>query len=219
VRKQIAIVVLVLSCFAGWAQQQNFFDTVSPKLNKFLASNPAAYKTLTNALTETFSTNSLLIHYFYSGNEAEARAYHFYPQVAGMPDVIICVRENQTALDEYISILFEAINARGQPRFLQLVDAAKSGTISRNDFVHGILKIEFEATKAIKELLISLKLSRKDCKGSYFYDRFANGPTTYEEHRAYVKKVSPQRDAIGHYEKTYDELRNAVKEPEVKAVP
>ncbi len=196
-------------CSASWAQEheQDILYTVSPKLKKLLTAKPAAFKELTNALTEAFSTNTVRLHYFYSDDESEARAYHFYPQSAGLPDVFICVRENQSPLDEFLCLFFETLNTRGQTRFFKLVEAAKTGAISRVEFAKEVSKVEFEATKKVQVVLSTLKFSKKETDGSYFYRRVVESPIEFEEYLKYVKKVSPQRYQLEEYERGYDLLR------------
>jgi hypothetical protein len=206
-RKRIAILFLVLSCSVCWAQGRNFFDSVSPKLNKFLIDNPAACKVLTNALVNAFATNSLTLYYFYSDDESQARAYHYYPNTAGSASVYIFVRENQTALDEFIALFFETLNTKGQDRFVKLFEKAKAGTISKSEFAKEILKVEFEAMKKAQAVFTSLKFSKKETNKSDLYRVVVECPTEYEEFELHCTKDSPHRDPIKEYESKYDLLR------------
>jgi hypothetical protein len=205
-----------MSCSVGWAQQRNFFDTASPKLKKLLANNLIAYQALTNELTKAFSTNSVRLFYFYSEDESQPRAFHFYPWMAASADVYICVRENQTDIDEYICFLYEVQNSKGRARFEQIFQAARNGDISRNTFAIEISRVEFEAVKATKQIIATLKLSKKQQAESYYYNRFANCPAEYEEFEAYTKRISPHRDSIGDYEKQYDRVRRALEASSIK---
>jgi hypothetical protein len=200
-------------CFASQAQEQNILNTVSPKLKKLLNDNPAALSALTNILAEAFSTNSVQFFYFYSDDESKANAFHYYPNTGGLADVLICVRENQTPLDEFISLFYEAANTRGQERFRNLVKQAKANTISRAEFAKEILKVEFEADKRTQTMLTLLKPTKKESANSYYYPRYAKLPSEFEDYLSWIRKISPQRNAIKEYESQYDWLQKTSKDP------
>jgi hypothetical protein len=107
----------MLLCASSWAQQTNIVSAASPKLKKFISNHPEAAKIFTNAISSAFSNKTVQLYYFYSDDESEARAYHYYPNTVGMPEVIVCVRENQSSLDEFITILFETLNTKQEAGF------------------------------------------------------------------------------------------------------
>ena len=220
-RKRIAILFLVLSCSVSWAQEHYILDTISPKLRKFLTDKPAASKVFTNALLEAFSNNTVSLFYFYSNDESQAKAFHYYPNNAGLANVFICVRENQTPLDEFISLFFETLNTKGQGQFAKLTQEAIAGTISRTEFAKEVSKVEFESMRKTQALLISLKFSKKETAQSYFYRRVVECPTEYEEFELYCNKVSPHRDSIKEYELQYDLLRKMSEDstPQTNSIP
>lgn len=211
--KRITILFLALLCFASHAQEQSILNTASPKLKKLLRDNPGALSALTNVLAEAFSTNSLELFYFYSDNESKAKAFHYYPNTAGLADVFICIRENQTALDEFICLFYEAANTRGQDRFRGLVDKARAKAISRTEFAKEIMKVEFEAKKRTQTALAELKFTRKESADSYYYPRFAKLPSKFEDYLVWIRKISPQRDAMKEYELKYDWLHESPEDP------
>ena len=194
-------------CWASSAQETNLLGACSPKLRKFLTDHPVALKELNHAFSGAFTGRTVRLNYFYSDDEHEPRAFHLYPQTAGLPDVYICVRENQLPLDEFTSMLFEILNSKGEPRFEQLFKDAKAGTISRSEFARAILKVEFEAAKTTRDLLGRLELGKKDIAKSYYYGRYRELPDDFEGYLLYIKRVSPKMDAIGGYELQYDSLR------------
>lgn len=203
----ITLLAAALWCASSSAQESQILNTISPKLRAFLTEQPAALNELTNALTHTFSGKTVRLFYFYSNDESEPKAFHYYPNTIGMADVVICTRENQQPLDEFITILFEVVNARGESRFSQLVESARAGTVSKTEFARGILKAEFEASKATRDALRHLKVSKQDQAASYYYGRFTGCPNEFEEFLSYSKKISPLRDASKEYELKYDSLR------------
>jgi hypothetical protein len=211
--KRISILFLALFCIASQAQGQSILNTASPKLKNFLKDKPAALNALTNILTEAFSTNSLQLFYFYSDDESKAKAFHYYPNTGGLADVFICVRENQTPLDEFIGLFYEAANTRGQDRFRILANQARSNTISRAEFAKEILKVEFEAEKRTQTMLAALKLTKKESADSYYYTRYAEMPSEFEDYLSWIRKISPQRHAIEEYESQYDWLRKTSEDP------
>jgi len=197
----------MLLCASSWAQDNNILSTVSPKLKQLVSHYPETLKVLTNALSNAFSNKTVRLYYFYSDDESEARAFHYYPNTAGLPEIVLCVRENQKPLDEFASILFETLNSKCEGGFAKLFQDASSGAISREEFAREILQYEFEAIKNTRDLLATLKFGKKDINESYYYGRFIECPNEFENFLLYSKKVSPRRDAFEEYELKYDSLR------------
>lgn len=205
-RKQINIVLLsLLLCAPSWAQVTNI--TLSPKLSEFLADHPLAKKTLTNAFSETFLKRSVGLYYFYSYSDAQAKAFHYYPDSPGWPEVVLCIQENQSPIDEFITLLFETINTKSQERFRKLGDDAARGAISKESFVSQVLRNEFEAIKSTRELLLELKFKKEKVEGSAYYRSFTECPTNYDDYISYSKKLSQARSSSKEYESIYDSLR------------
>jgi hypothetical protein len=127
-----------------------------------------------------------------------------------MPDVLICVRENQQPWDEFVCIVFELLNTRSRPQFEELLARAKTGTISRNEFPREIIRVEFERTVLpLRDLLVKMKLTRKEKAKSYFYPKSLGCPDDFEAFLSYQKKTAPQRDLTRQYQEEYDQLRSS----------
>lgn len=205
----ISALLCTLLYFTSNAKGSWIEGRFSPKLAKLLNDCPAALNVLTNAFSESFTNRSVGVFYFYSNNKDEPKASHFYSDTYGCPDICICVNENQHPLDEFTSLLYETLNARGEARFRKLTEEARAGTVSKDEFVRGILKIEFEATSRTRDLLASLGFKKKEIHGSYYYKLFQGCPQDFEGFLAYTKDVSVGRgwDAFQFYEKEYDALR------------
>jgi hypothetical protein len=199
--------LLTLLCAPSWAQSSNVASEVSPKLKKFLSDNPQVAKLFTNTISTVSSNRTIQIFYFYSDNESEARSFHFYPNTTGFPDVMLCVRENQTPLDEFITVFFEIQNSKGENYFQNLEQEAYYGTISRERFAKEILQNEFQATTNVRSTLLSLRLPTNDIVNSDYYQSFKECPTNFEGFLKYSKKASPDRDVVKEYESKYDSLR------------
>jgi hypothetical protein len=135
------------------------------------------------------------IYYCYTDDESLPKAHHHY--MGDLSTVGIFVRENQLPCDECISVLFEVLNSRGQKRFLELFDQAKSGTISKQDFVTEVTRQEFQAVEATHRLLPDLHLTEKEIAKSRSYGQFASIPI---EFKAYAQTA---------YEELYDKIRNS----------
>jgi hypothetical protein len=202
---KVALIFLsVLICASSWAEKPNILEMSSPKLRQFLVGHPVASVTLSNVFVEAFSNRSVQLFYFYSDNESIPRANHSYPDEAS---VNIFIRENQLPSDECICLIFEMINSEGEKRFLQLMDMAKSGTISKQDFVKEMMRQEFEAVRKIQSLIGGFNLSKPETQESYYYNRLAKCPSNFEDFLTYKKKVSPNRDQVKEYEQSYDYLQ------------
>jgi hypothetical protein len=208
-QKQVtAILLSTFLCSSCWGQQSNFLSTVSPKLRTFLRAHPPAAKTLTAELSSAFTNTTVRLFYYYPDKEFKANAFHFYPNMVGMADVHICVAEDQYPLDEFISILFETINTKGVTRFAKLDEDAISGNISRTEYAREKLKVEFEAEKNTRDLLVALKLSKKDIGGSVEYGLYVGCPDKFEDFLPYLRRVHRHGDVFYHeYELLYDSLR------------
>ena len=197
----------MLFCVSSLAQSNSIVSETSPKLNKFLSDNPDAAKVFTNAIANAFSNKTVQLFYFYSNDESQARAFHFYPNTVGSSDVMLCIRENQTPLDEFVTTLFETLNTKNESAFAELSQNAYSGTITKEQFAKGILQNEFEATKNVHSILLELKLGTNEVNESYYYGKFVECPTNFNGFLTYTKKVSQNRDVMKEYELKYDSLR------------
>jgi hypothetical protein len=202
--KVTLIFLSVLICVSSWAETPNILDMSSPKLRQFLVGHPVASITLSNIYVEAFSNRSVHIFYFYSDDESVPRAHHSYADEAS---VNIFIRENQQPSDECLSLIFEMINSEGEKRFLQLADMAKSGKITKQDFVKEVMRQEFKAVRKIQSLIGGFNLNNTETHESYFYNRIANCPGNFEDFLTYKKKVSPNRDQVKEYGQWYDYLR------------
>jgi hypothetical protein len=201
-------VTLSISAFAQMASGVS--SMASPKLRQFLTAHREASQIMSNALSEAFSNRTVRLHYFYSEDESVARARHWYPDKSS---VIILVRENQQPCDEFIMLIFEMLNSESEKQFMNLFDEAKAGTVTKEDFIRGILQQEFEAYKRTQSLVKNLKLSEGEITESYYYNRFVHLPSDFEGFLAYQKQVSPKRDPAKEYGPQYDHLRNIESRP------
>jgi len=210
-RKQVfAFVLFMLACPLLRAADTNFLTSVSPNLKKFLIDHRAAMKVLTNALAEAFSNRTVRLYYYYSYDPDERRAGHFYPNTAGMPDVAICVAQDSYPVDEFIGVLYETLNSKGQKRFQELTEKARKETISRAEFAKGIDRVEFDALISTRDLLLHLGLSKKEIKRSHYYHYFADMPTDFDSYLSYRRSLFPaNHDPMEIYESQYDLLRKS----------
>ena len=204
-----ALLLFALLCCSCWGQQTNLLNTVSPKLKTFLARHPAAVQTLTIAFSGTFTNKTARLFYFYPQKGADGRAFHFYSSMVGLADVLICVPEDQDPLDEFIAILFETLNTKGEARFIKIQQDARVGTISKSEFARETLKVEFEAEKATRDLLVALKLSKKEVANSVEYPLYIGCPDNVDDFLPYLKRVNRHGDALQTYESLYDSIRKA----------
>ena len=176
----------------------------SPKLRQFLIEHPEASLALSNALSEAFSNRSVHLFYMYSEDESISRASHYYEDASS---VGIVLRENQQPTDECICLIYEILNSEGEKRFKQLTEQAKSGTVTKEDFVKGILREEFPTEMKMQKIVGTFKLTKKEKKESYFYDQIIHEPSDFEAAIAYKKKAAHNQELIKFYEQEYANLR------------
>jgi hypothetical protein len=191
-------------CCRSSAHGSDVYSTFSPKLKEYLTANPAALSVLTNSISEVFASKTVRVFYFYAEDEAEARAFHTYPEASV---VWIAVRENQESCDQFITLFFEVLNAKNGDTFRKLFRDAHAKSVSKAEFARQILRAEFDAVKRTRDVLRTLNLSEKDRAESYYYNRFDQCPNKFEDFLAYAKRVSPRRDVLKEYEARYDALR------------
>jgi hypothetical protein len=118
------------------------------------------------------------------------------------------LRENQEPWDELLCFEFELFNSRNEPRFLKLQQRAVNGTISREDFVTEICRIEFDAAMATRASITTYKPSENDRAKSSFYSVILNCPTNVTEFVPYVRTLYNGWDRTADYKQQYDDLRN-----------
>ena len=185
-------------------------SALSPKLKSLLATNPPARTALSNACAGAFSGRSLGLFYFYCDTDATPRAYHFYPNTVGQAAVVICVRENQEPWDELITLVFELVNSKSEKQFGDLWERAKAGTMAKDKFAREVLRLEFEAVKATRDIARGLHLGSKERENSHYYNRFLDCPDSFNAFLSFTQKISGGRDAMKDYEAQYDALRKSV---------
>jgi hypothetical protein len=142
------------------------------------------------------------MYYFYSFDGSGPKAHHNY--LGDTLGIFVC--QNQPACDQYISTLFELLNCKGEKRFKELWGLAKSGGISKTNFVAEIDRQEFQAVKATKDLLGKCDLKPEEITQSKSYTVFMQTPDNFEGYRAYRQKLSQGADQK-YYEKLYDSIR------------
>jgi hypothetical protein len=191
----------MLTCLAVRAQ-----DSFSPELTRFLLGHPATSLTLSNAFAEASSGRKVEMYYYYTHAASSPKAHHHY--LGDSSTVGIFVRENQPACDQCISTLFELLNSKGEKRFRELWDLAKSGRISKKEFVRETLRQEFQAVKAARSLIQTLDLKPEEIGKSESYAQFMQTPNDFEGFLSYSQKLSQGLDQ-GAYEDLYDKLRKA----------
>jgi len=183
--------------------QGNILDMASSQLRKFLADHPGAASSLSNAVSEAFAGRTVQLAYFHTDDELVPRASHEFPTESS---VNILIRENQQPCDEFIGLIYEVLNAEGDQRFAELEKQAIAGTITRTNFVRGIMRQEFPAVIRVQRLLKSFKLSEPETATSYFYSKIIYCPDNFE---AYVTYRPPgvTRNQFKEYEQLYDSLQ------------
>lgn len=204
--------LLISACYADTAASANDLHLMcSPKLRKLLEEHESAAQSLSNAVAEAFSHRSLRLYYMYSTDEAAPPASHYYPD-QGV--VAILLVENQEPIDEFITLLYEVINSKGEKRFKELCDRAITGDISRTNFAYEVLRMEFKAAKETRDVLRSVSFNKSEISKSHQYTRLALCPDDYVEYLAYTEKLGfPKRDPIAEEELKYDSLRRYVQPP------
>jgi len=204
--KNIALLLAwMFLCASSRADDLTWTTSISPKLKRFVQDHPTASKSVSEALASAFSDRTMQLYYFYSDDDSIPKASHTYPSES---KVVIIIHENQQPCDEYISLLFEILNSEGEKRFKELISQAQGDTISKDDFVLGVMREEFRAVLKTKNILDYLELDPKEKAESHLFGRFTECPTTFEGYLVYKIKAAPKgRDQKKEYEAMFDSLR------------
>lgn len=206
--RKLFLIILAVTLFTleGRSDVAEFLGMVSPKQRDFLREHPQAAAVLTNAVGEAARDGGrrLQIYYFYSADRSLANAGHYYPS-EGI--VGVTIREDQSALDEYLCLLYEVLNSMGEPKFREIFDKAEKGDLGRRDFAVEILRVEFKAVLRMRQLLLELKFKNSLTKKSDFYKAFLNCPDDFDKFLEYKKKIANGEDPTKSYEQQFDLLK------------
>jgi hypothetical protein len=164
---------------------------------------------LSNVFAEVSSDRVVQVYYFYTSDESAPKAHHHY--LGNSSTVGIFVRENQHACDECISILFEVLNSKGEKRFRGLWGLAKSGGISKADFVRETQRQEFQAALAARNVIRTFDLKPEEMAESKSYGDFIKTPDDFEGFLERSRKVSQGGDQKA-YEDLYEKIRKTEKQ-------
>ena len=146
-QRYIVVLLLMFLCPPSWAQEIKILDMVSPNLREFLLKRPKDLECLTNVLSSAFKSRKVELFYYYSSNESSPRFFQTYPSELA---VNISIRENQKPVDQFICLLYEALNSEGAEAIGELCRKAKSGDVSRIAFAMGCLRSNLMALKKLK---------------------------------------------------------------------
>jgi len=207
-RKLITLISLVTVC-SSWAAlgHTNRLQSFSPKLRQFLAGHAAADQILLGAVlslsNRTVQVTSLVVTYFYTDDENTPRSSSY----SAGPNVSISIRENQEPCDEYLSLLFHVFKAQRGDRFKVLTDQAKSGDLSKDDFVKEALREQFHCIVKLRGLFDELQLTTKEKESSYCYREFGKYPKDFEEFFAGMELDRSRGNLLSLEEGWYETLR------------
>jgi len=197
---------MVLNVYTSrsYAEEDSLLDMTSTKLHDFIQAHPGTLELATNTFSSALQGKTVMLSYFYTKDDSKPRAYHYYPSDSA---VGICVRENQPPLDEFISLVFEVLNSRGERQFKEIYLKAEKGEITRETFAQEILKVEFEAMKDMRVFLGKVNVDEKDKDGSYFYNLILKCPADFKDFPSYSVKVSIHGNPVERLEAVYDSLQ------------
>ena len=143
---------------------------------------------MSSLLSEAFPARAVQVLYYYADERTATTTSHYYPSESS---AVIVVRENQPASDECIALIFELLNSAGEKRLLELGNRAKSGALSKADFVNAVMQEQFQAAKRMRDMLGDFKLSRKEQTKSAYYSRFIQCPDDFAGFLSYLERVAP----------------------------
>lgn len=192
----VTVLFLWAVLYSAYAQDGNVESKFSPKLKAFLAEHPPASAALSNVISEALTGRSFELYYWYSEDQSLPKASHDYGDGS---KVRIFLRENQPALDEFVSLLFEVVNSEGRKKFVELFERAKTRKISKQDYVRNVSLQEFEAAKKTRDLLHNLNFRPGEVASSWPYQLFLQCPNDF----AMFFSVWG-RDLTKLYEREYD---------------
>lgn len=180
-------------------------EKCSPKLRQFLGDHSDASLVLSNASSQAFTNRDVQIVYFYTKDASIPKFYHFY---LSDTSVIIACRGDVSPCDQFVGLLFEIINSRGESSFQSLFQQAEAGTISKTNFVRSILTEEFIALRSTQKQIGQLRITEKEIAESPTCKALIECPDNYNDFVTYIRRLdAPDRDPLKEYEEKYDLLR------------
>lgn len=185
------------------------YASMSDELRTLVQRHPAAKKVLLEAVASAKPRPGFRLRYAASmkpsGPRSEVRMPLPEPLEVQLP--VVTIVSGQLPWDQLILLVFELHNSQGKPEFERLYEEARRGTIPRDRFVDGIMKVEFGAALRVKRILPSLPMTAEEKASSLTYHRLLFCPDEYKHMAAYVRRVSPRRGQAEEYRETYDGLR------------
>jgi len=204
----VVIIIILLSVprtllADGYGPEQLVaFAAARPSAGVLLKSSPEIYQFLVRAFSGAYTSVPLIWY----ANEPQGNAYAENTPTHDNSMIIIRVSSKLCGPDQVAALVYESINAQNEALFAKLSRDAYLGSLSKTEFILGILRLEHKTLKKVRRFLVSRKpFKALDESKTDFYRKMMNTPSKFDEFVKYLHRIKrPEFDIFDIYGQFYD---------------
>jgi hypothetical protein len=144
----------------------------------------------------------------WNSREPQGNAYAENTPGENGTSILIRVSSRLGPVDQIAALVYECRNARNEKQFARSIREAYLGGLTKEEFIHGILRLEHEKMKETRAFLAPLRPFRDlDSSQTEFYRKMVGTPEGFAEFIDYLHQLKrPEYDVFAMYSKFYDYL-------------
>lgn len=210
--RTILLVLFIFFCVVPIALRAE--DHAGEELAEFARARPEAWAILRDSpeivefLRMAFQGASTSVPLDWNSNEPQGNAYAENTPSEDGASILIRVSSRLSPVDQIAALVYECRNARNETQFARYIREAFLGALTRQDFIHGILRLEHGTMKETRAFLAPLHPFRDlDSAPTEFYRKMRDTPEGFAEFIDYLHQLKrPEYDVFAMYSKFYDYL-------------
>jgi len=178
------------------------FAQSRPEAGAILGNSAEIYEPLANAFSGMYTSVPLA----WNPEEPQGNAYAENTPNMDRSRILIRVSSKLCALDQLSAFVYEAMNAQNEASFAALYQEAYEGSLSKSEFIQGILRLEHKSLKDTREFLALIKPFRDiDIAQTEFYRKMFETPTDFDAFLHYLNHIKRMDfDIMEVYSQFYD---------------
>ncbi len=187
-------------------------DYARSQLAAFAHSRPEAGALLDDnddlygSLAKVFSGMYTSVPLAWNPEEPQGNAYAENTPNTDRSRILIRVSSKMCALDQLSAFIYETMNAQNEDSFAELCQQAYEGSLSKTEFIHGILRLEHESLKETRDMLAQEEPFRDiDLSQTEFYRKMFETPSDFDSFLQYLQRIKRDDfDIFDVYSQFYD---------------
>jgi len=187
-------------------------DYATSQLAAFAKSRPEAGAILDNSveiygsLAKVFSGMNTSVPLAWNPEEPQGNAYAENTPNTDRSLILIRVSSKLCALDQLSAFVYETMNAQNEASFAKLCQEAYAGSLSKTDFIYGILRLEHKSLKKTRAFLAQKKPFKDiDISQTEFYRKMFETPSDFDSFVQYLLRIKRKDfDIFDVYSQFYD---------------